>query len=94
MVATPAADLVKMKVLMFLCVVKVNGLLREARDGRIKYLDPLYGTQEITAWRLFMTAASVPRTYLPAMATAGKPLARPFVQITTGMAQIQLGLLK
>ena len=34
------------------CLVKVNGRLREVRGGTIKFLDP-----QITAWRLFMSAA-------------------------------------
>ena len=66
--------------------MKVNGRLREARGGTIKFLDPPYETQLITAWSLFMSAALTSREYLAAKAAVG-----PFVQITTGMAQIQFG---
>ena len=43
------------------CVVKVNGFLREVRGGTIKFLDPLYETQQIKTWRLLMSAALTSR---------------------------------
>ena len=43
------------------CLVKVNGRLREVRGVTFSFLDPLYETQLITAWRFLMSATLTSR---------------------------------